>query len=353
MISVARPAPGTPSSGNGPVPVTKQVGERGVQADGRHGRDHRAARTTGGSEHAAEQRTDDGRARQPVPARLRYATARGGDGLGGADQPHQGLTPDEDRNGREHADTAGEEQRGRHGLVEAGLVAAAVRAGDEDAHRRADGAEGQDEDHRQAVGEADRRDGGGAEGADDDLVDDVEEEGEDELRTHRNGDAGDLTTRGRRDEAGRLGVGGQGELSGIWLNFGTGGCARLRPKGHAPVCQTGQAVALDPRVHRTERSVADSNQLMVRLVTIEDTSAGPLPCGRPRRCGGSERVRRVERAQKAPTRWASRDPSGRPSRSSPCTTAWWGRSRCCPTSRRTASSRWRRASRSRSPRCCR
>ena len=178
-------------------------------------------RPVGGA--SAEQGADHGRDDRET-GEAQVATARGRDGLGRADQPHQGLAPDQDRDGREDADATGEEQRSGDGLVDAGLVAAAVRPRDEDADRRADGAEGQDEDHRQAVGEADRRDGGGAKGADDDLVDDVEEEGEDELRAHRDGDAGDLTS-GTARRAGRLGVRGQGELSGYWLNWDRRVCA--------------------------------------------------------------------------------------------------------------------------------
>ena len=283
----------------------EQVGQGGVEADRGHGRDHRAARTAGRAEHAAEERADDGR-HDGEPGEAEVAAARSGDGLGRADQPHQGLTPDEDRNGREDADATGEEQRGRDGLVEAGLVATAIGAGDEDAHRRADGAEGEDEDHRQAVGEADRRDGGGAERADDDLVDDVEEEGEDELRTHRNGDAGDLTTRGRRGKAGRLGVGGQGELSGNWLNFGTGGCARLRQKS-CPGMPDGPGSRPRPAGPSYGEVGCGLKPVGGAFGHHRTTrSAGPLPCGRPRRCGGCLSGSGGLRAQKAPT------PSGVP-----------------------------------------
>jgi hypothetical protein len=45
-----------------------------------------------------------------------------------------------------------------------------------------------------------------------------------------------------------------------------------------PVCQWGQAVALDPRVQSRDRTVADSNQFVVRSVTIGTHlgGAGPL-----------------------------------------------------------------------------
>ena len=183
--------------------------------------------------HSAEQGADHGRDDRET-GEAQVATARGRDGLGRADQPHQGLAPDQDRDGREDADATGEEQRSGDGLVDAGLVAAAVRPRDEDADRRADGAEGQDEDHRQAVGEADRRDGGGAKGADDDLVDDVLRR---RVRTNSalTGTAmRAISRRGDGAAAGRLGVRGQGELSGYWLNVGTGGCARLRRKKSCP-----------------------------------------------------------------------------------------------------------------------
>jgi hypothetical protein len=172
----------------------ERVCERGVHAHRGHCRDHRAARTAGRPEDTAEQGADrggdDGKSGEAeVPA------ARGGNDLGSADQSHEGLAPDQDRDRSRDTDAAGEEQRRGDGLVEPGLVPVPVGARHEDAHGRADRAQGEDQDHRQAVGEADGGDGGGAERSDDHLVDDVEDEGEDELRIHRDGDAGDLTTR--------------------------------------------------------------------------------------------------------------------------------------------------------------
>ena len=48
-------------------------------------------------------------------------------------------------------------------------------------------------------------------------------------------------------------------------------------------------------------SVADSNQFLVRFVTIERRSAGPAPCGRPRRRGEVMSGSGGAPAQKAPT----------------------------------------------------
>ena len=185
---------------HGANPEDEGVAEHSREDDGGDGRGEGTAGVAGRALQPGEDRDEHGRhSGEGREAEVRRPHVRHAGR--GADQPQEVL-------GGEQGAERGEGHQGptQHeggGDDAAGLVlpAAPVGARNEDRHRRAHPAQGQHGDDREAVGEADRRDGGGPQGAYDDLADDVDDQGEDELRTDGQGDAGDLAAR-RGDTAG-------------------------------------------------------------------------------------------------------------------------------------------------------
>ena len=129
--------------------------------DGHHRRDHGAARVAGGAHHAAEDGGDHGGtgtassgAGSRCPRPRRWPTRRSA-ASGGRRQERRRR-----RHGRQQG---GDEHRGRDRGVHLVPSPRAVGPRDQDADRGAEGPQREDQDEDQAVGEADRRDGGRAE----------------------------------------------------------------------------------------------------------------------------------------------------------------------------------------------